>query len=276
MPSNENNVRAVNRALAILDCFAQGRASFTLMELARAIDLPPSTTLRLLATLENRNYIYRDSQNLKYYLGFKLAKISHIAFDNLDVCRVARPFLERLIELFDESTGIYLQKGDRRICVDRIEGTKSLRSIVPVGLDLPLTRGASGRVLLANLPPQRAQALLALDPFPTLSELDHVRVQGFAVSHGEREAGVTSVAAPLFDSSGSALAALFVTGPATRFDDRIIESIIREVTDSAGKSQRRWGIGRQRTECSAKRSEDAPPKRVAAFVTGRQPVFDFP
>lgn len=76
----ENNVRAVERALAILDCFNSSKSSFTLTELARAIDLSPSTTLRLISTLESKNYIYRNPENMRYYLGYRLAQLSDIAF----------------------------------------------------------------------------------------------------------------------------------------------------------------------------------------------------
>ena len=79
----ENNVRAVERALAILDCFNSSKNSFTLTELARAIDLSPSTTLRLISTLESKNYIYRNPENMRYYLGYRLAQLSDIAFSKM-------------------------------------------------------------------------------------------------------------------------------------------------------------------------------------------------
>ena len=56
----EYNVRSVERALAILDCFNYDHASFSLVELAKEIDLSASTTLRLVSTLEKKNYLYRN------------------------------------------------------------------------------------------------------------------------------------------------------------------------------------------------------------------------
>lgn len=225
MAAAENNVRAVERALQILDCFATGKTSFTLMELSREIKLSPSTTLRLVTTLEGKNYIHRDPENLRYYLGFKLARISNTAFGNLDFCRVARPYLKQLNETFGESTGLYTIRNDRRICVDRVEGTKSLRNVVQIGDSHSLTRGASGRVLLAYLPEEKILHLLEKDPFTDLASLEAVRRAGFAVSHGEREAGTVSIAAPVFNAAGNVVAALFVTGPAPRFDDETIERV---------------------------------------------------
>lgn len=65
----EYNVRAVERALAILDCFSIEHTSFSLMEISKEIQLSASTTLRLLSTLEKRNYLYRNPDNSRYYLG---------------------------------------------------------------------------------------------------------------------------------------------------------------------------------------------------------------
>ena len=62
--AQEYNVRAVDRALQVLDLFADGASNFPLTEIARGIELSPSTTLRLLTTLEKRNYIYRSEENI--------------------------------------------------------------------------------------------------------------------------------------------------------------------------------------------------------------------
>lgn len=231
--AQENTVRAVERALQILNCFAGGKESFTLMEIARAIELSPSTTLRIIGTLEKENYIYRNPDSMRYYLGFKLAQISHVGFANLDVCKIAHPQLEHLAELFGESTGLYLRKGERRICVDRVEGTRSLRSVVQVGNSAPLVRGASGRLLLSSLADAQIETLLQKDPCTTLENILKIRAAGYAVSHGEREPGVVSVAAPVYDSTGAMIAAVFVTGPEPRLDDKLVQRMIPEIVAAA-------------------------------------------
>lgn len=232
--TNDYNVRAVERAIQILNCFAvDGKEAFSLKEISTHISLSPSTTLRLLSTLERANYVFRDSNNQKYYLGFKLAQISNLAFSNLDVCRVAHPFLEKLHASFNESTGLYLLKRDQRVCISRLEATKSLRSVVPIGSSLPLTRGASGRVLLAYLPEDRIKFLLESDPFTNMDELKLLRQKGYAISHGEREAGVASIAAPIFDCNGKAFSSLFISGPAPRFDEHLTARMIEDIIDCA-------------------------------------------
>lgn len=241
MAASDNNVRAVERALQILNCFAKGKSSYTLMELAREISLSPSTTLRLIGTLENNNYLYRDEESLRYYLGFKLARISGVSYANLDVCRVARPFLKKLNELFDESVGLYIVNKNRRVCVERVESNQMLRRVVQVGDRQPLTRGASGRVLLSFLREDKIRMLLEEDPYTSLNDLRQVREQRYAVSHGEREAGIVSVAAPIFDARGLVAAALFITGPSSRIDADCERRFIQCITEYAGKISEQMG-----------------------------------
>lgn len=231
--AQETGVRAVERALSILDCYTAGKGSFTLMELSRMIDLSPSTTLRLLATLEKRNYIFKDPESLRYYLGFRLAQISNVSFENLDFLRVARPFLQQLNTLFNESVGISMVKRGNRVCVERIEGTRPLRSVLQIGMPQSLTRGAAGRMLLSYQPEEFILQQLQEDPFITLSDLQQVREKGYAVSFGEREPGLVSVAAPILDAQHKLLATMFLSAPAARVDDSLVERFVQAVTEAA-------------------------------------------
>lgn len=234
-------VRAVDRALNILNCFAQGRESFMLTELANKIGLSPSTTLRILNTLEGQNYVYRSELG-RYYLGFKLVQISSIAFSNLDVVRVGHPALVELANKFGESTGIYVGKGDYRTCVDRVEGTRSLRSVVQVGSSAPLTRGAAGRLLLTALPKADRERLMAADRAVSQRDLDEILERGYAVSYGEREMGVVSVAAPIYNATRHITAVVFITGPELRMGESLVAEMIPHVVHAAHTISRQMGF----------------------------------
>ena len=92
----EYNIRSVDRALAVLDCYDLEHTSFSLVELAKKIELSASTTLRLVTTLENRNYLFRNPDNGRYYLGSRIAQLGNNIFSNLDICQIAQPFLREL------------------------------------------------------------------------------------------------------------------------------------------------------------------------------------
>lgn len=223
------SVRAVDRALSILDCFSNGQTSFSLTELSKESGLSLTTTLRIIGTLESRDYISRNPDDGRYYLGFRLAQIGSIALSNIDISRIAQPFLRKLLEQFNESVGIYVRRGDSRVCVARMNGTNSLRFVVMLGNTLPLTRGAAGRIILAHMPESDIARLLAEDPFTTVSELAELREIGCAHSHGERDSAVESFAAPIFNANGEVFAAIFLTGPIGRFTEEKIAEIVPEI-----------------------------------------------
>ena len=76
----EYNIRSVDRALAVLDCYDLEHTSFSLVELGKKIELSASTTLRLVTTLENRNYLFRNPDNGRYYLGSRIAQLGNNIF----------------------------------------------------------------------------------------------------------------------------------------------------------------------------------------------------
>lgn len=218
MQTGDSSVRAVLRALSILDSFEPGKAELSLTDLARNIGLSMSTTSRLVSTLEGQGYLSRNRDSQRYSLGPKIAQLGALGFSNLDLRRVALPFMQALNKVYDEGISLYVVQGDERVCVERIESSQPLRRVINIGDRHPMTRGAAGRVLLAYQSREKRDELLALDPFTTEDGLAELRHSGYTVSLGEREEGVSSIASPVFDARGIVIAALAMSGPSVRFE----------------------------------------------------------
>lgn len=229
MTEKDTTVRSIERALDILDCFSRGPLEFSLTEISKNIHLAISTTSRIVATLEKRNYLTRDEATQKYRLGSQLARIGALGLTTSDLGRTALPFMRELNQIYNEGVSLYVVQDDQRVCVERVQSTQPLRRVINVGDRYPLTRGASGRVLLAFLPPDRRATLLARDPFTTEASLARVRDQGYTISMGEREAGVTSISAPVFNANLEAVAALALSGPSVRFAEKDMPDKISSV-----------------------------------------------
>lgn len=228
MTDKETSVRAVERALDILDCFAPGQLELSLTDLSKRISLAMSTTSRLVSTMEKRNYLSRSGDTQRYALGSRIAQIGALGLSSFDIRKVALPFMRDLNRLYDEGVSLYAVQNDERICIERVESSKPLRRVINVGDRHLLTRGAAGRVLLAYLPEDKRGELLGKDPFTTEEALAELRQRGFTVSLGEREEGVTSIAAPVQDVRREVVAALAMSGPSVRFegpgfDDKIVK-----------------------------------------------------
>lgn len=241
MASADASVKVIERALKMLNCFNKEKLSLSLVEISREIDLPPSTTSRILATLEKYNYLYRDEETQRYYLGPSIARLGTLCYSHMDFRRISIPYMIELREIYNESVGLYVPNKENRVCIERIESTHPLKRILNIGDRLPLTRGASGRLLLAYQPPQIIDELLAADPYTTTERLAEIRALGYSTSRSEREEGVVSVAAPIFDSQHKVVAALNISGPSARISVELMHDMALKAKEFALKISHEMG-----------------------------------
>jgi DNA-binding IclR family transcriptional regulator len=173
-----SGIGVLDKAVAIIDALDKG--PLPLSELVATTGLPKATVHRIALAMETHGLVQRDGEG-RYGWGVRLAAPS--------LASAARPALEQLRDTTGESTQLYVRRGDVRVCVASIESPHSLRTIVPVGAALPLSRGSAGRVFRGEGP--------------------------WAESVEEREKGVASVSAPVVHD-GRVFGAVSVSGPVER------------------------------------------------------------
>ena len=213
-----SGVGVLDRSMAVLEAVERGARSFT--QIVAATGFTRSTTHRLVKALEEHGLLM-TAGGRGYRLGPRLLGLAAAAMRDLPLRDLAHPALERLAQETEESTQLYVRDGDRRVCIDAVESTAELRTIVAVGASLPLTKGSAGKVFLAWAGDRDRERLLdtvvdARDVGTLERQIAVVRRRGWASSVGEREAGVASVSAPVFDRRGALMAAVSVSGPANR------------------------------------------------------------
>jgi len=224
----QGQVRSLVKALAILDCFSADRPELGVSEMARQLGMPTSTVGRLLVTLHSAGVLNQDPSTQRYRIGSKVLAWSAVYMNGLDVREKARPMLEELHRLTQETVNLYVLDGLERVCVDRIESPQRLRVIVHIGERLPLYAGSAGKAILAYVPSALAERILEkplermadntiTDPDKLLAELRFIRARGYATSHSERFTDVLGLAAPVFDATANVVASLNVAGPLVRF-----------------------------------------------------------
>lgn len=230
-----SNVRAIDRALDILCCLDDKKTELSLTDISKEVDLARSTTTRILSTLEKREFLFRDKETQKYSLGPRIAQLGMICFSNMDFRKIAKPMMAELRDMYNESVSLYIVQGNHRVCIERIESTHPLRRVINIGDRLVLTRGASGRLLLAYTKTEKLREILEKDPYTTEGKLEELRKKEYAVSRGEREEGVTSIAAPIFNARKKMITALAISGPSIRFPEEELTERIEVVKNFARK-----------------------------------------
>jgi DNA-binding IclR family transcriptional regulator len=231
--SSGQGVPAARHTLAILQALARQPGPVPAAALARDLGLPRSTTYHLLAELISAGFVVHLPEERRYGLGVSAFEIGSAYLRQEPLARLGRPVLARLVERVGHSAHLAVLHGREVLYVveQRAAGRPSL--VTDVGVRLPAHLTASGRALLADLPPPQVRAL-----FPDagafvsrhgtgpqrLSELrrllSEVRRSGSAGEDGEVTPGFASVAAAVHDHAGRPVAAVAVTFPTEDADAR--------------------------------------------------------
>ena len=240
-------VQSLERAFAILGEVAEQPAGVT--ALAERVSLPKSTVARLLATLEDVEAVERVD-GTRWRIGAGIAALAAAASPERSLTAVARPHLADLVAELGEDAGLGLPDGHEIHYVDQVESDNPVQVRDWTGTRAPLHAVPSGLVLLAEWPREALDAYLeaglaALTPRTTtdrdelLARLAEVRKRGFAWGLQEFAEGIDSVAAPVRDRRGKAVAAIHVHGPAYRFPPRGREGVVAaRVVAAAGAASR--------------------------------------
>lgn len=235
-----NETQSLHRAIAILDCFRDFQPELGVREIARQLELHPSTVGRMLATMTSLGILSQDKESHRYRMGSKVLKWGEVYTSNVDLRAQARPYLEQLHSVTEETVSLDIPDGDSRICIERIESPHSLRWVARIGERMPYYASASGKVLLSFMPAAQQEKVLKMplqqltpntttDPQLLRRELESIQKRGYAVSQGERVEGVCCVAAPIFDGVNRIIGAINISGPSTRFSKEKIQKYARLV-----------------------------------------------
>jgi len=201
-------VAAVERALSLLNAFADGAPQLTLAELAERTGYYKSTILRLAASLERFGYLTRGAGGA-WRLGPTPARLAALTAVPAAHEATIRAALKTLRNESSHTASFYVRSGGERVCLYRENSEREIRHHLEEGARLPLELGAAGKVLLAF----GGKAGTGKPDGP----LRKVRRDGCAISVGERDPHIAAVAVPLFDAGGGFLGALCLSGLAAQF-----------------------------------------------------------
>lgn len=214
--------QSLAKALQVLVRLGDGPA--TLDELAAVVGVHKTTVLRLLRTLAEEHFVYRDGAQ-HYHLGSGVFELSSRGLEQREVRATAAPHLAAFNREHGRTVHLVELDGAEIVYIDKLESHDHVRMASRIGRRAPVHSTAGGKVLAADLSAAELDEVLAAatfrratpntitDPGEFRAELARVRAQGWAHDREENEPSINCISAPVRDASGAAVAAVSVSVP---------------------------------------------------------------
>ena len=219
--------------------------------MARRAGLEPATAHRLVSTLVEAGLLTQTRVRGSYRLGNRLLDLGFSVLDQIEVRRIAMPYLVAFhAETHPRAaSSLLVPDGHDMLNVERLPPRDWGLLVIPrLGHRFPMHAGAAGKAYLAALPEAEARAILTAEPLARLTprtqtdldqllaELAEVRERGFGVSDQESVAGSRSIAAAVLDAHGRPVATLAAQAATS---DLTIEAMVETI------AQRLVGVAAQ-------------------------------
>jgi IclR family KDG regulon transcriptional repressor len=221
-------VRSLSRGLLILSLFDSGHQKWTLDEMAEQTGLPRMTAWRMLRTLEAADYVVRDPITSRYHLGPAMLVSMYLSWGYAPLLRLARPYLEALVEETEEPATLAVEIDGVAVSVDSVDSSRFFHREVALGRIIGDTANAHGKVFAAFKSPAERELIIArqrpqltpntiTDAEALRLELERVANEGVAFDVEERDIGTCAVAAPVYNQVGAVIATIGTLVPTGRF-----------------------------------------------------------
>lgn len=240
----DSYVQSFARGLKVIGCFSAEAPAQTLTEVAVRSGLSRAGARRILLTLQTLGYVHSDGRLFR--LTPRMLDLGFAYLSSMPIWNLAEPAMQALATRVGESCSAAVLEGSDIVYVMRVPTHKILSIGLGVGSRLPAYCTSLGRMLLADLDDEHALEVIASSPRRaltrhTLTEPEEVlarvrlaRRQGWCLVNQELEEGLVSLAAPLRDRSGRAVAALNISGQVNRTSARQMqESMLPELRQTA-------------------------------------------
>ena len=241
-------LKALARALDVLECFEDGETSLNLKEISALIKLPESSLFRILLTLDGQGYLIQNSDG-SYRLPEKL--LYGRVQERAERFRVTlRPFLRELASRFDETASMAYLFGDQIRVLDTLETFQEIRMTNRPGRVLPPHCSSLGKAITAFQEAVLVERMLEVyglnrrtentivDRQALMNEYAIVRKQGYSFDRQETVLGGICIAAPVSARDERVVAAISVSTPLVRMNDRREAEIVEALVETAQRASR--------------------------------------
>jgi IclR family acetate operon transcriptional repressor len=246
-------VQSLTRGLNILGALAKAEAGISLTEIAQRVDLPASTTHRLLSTLEALGYVHHAGDLGLWYVGLQAFTVGAGFLANRDFVAQSHPYMRRLMEQSGETANLAILDGTEAVFIAQVQCREMMRILVKLGSRVPLHASGVGKAIFAALPDEQIDAILKVKGLPRITEhtivapetmwaaLKVIRQRGYSFDDEEHAPGTRCVAATIYDEYAEPLGAISLAGPSSRLPDERIRHLGPIVAHTAEELTRKLG-----------------------------------
>lgn len=239
--------RSVLNALRVLEVIA-AHQPVGVSELARAVDMPKSTTQRTVLTLHQARWLELvGGEPTRWRLSYKALTVGLASTAATGLEEVALERMRPVRDELGETMHLAVPDGDDLIVIGRLDGTQPLRAFLQVGTRAPLQVAASGRAMLAAMTDAEVARVLdaglrrytdrtVVDRSSIASELDRTRDRGYAINEGEWRDGIAAVGAAVLARDGRPVAGISVSMPLSRFRELDVDHIAQLIMTAASET----------------------------------------
>lgn len=209
------SIQVLSRMFSLLDTLARDGDAVSLKLISEQTGLHPSTAHRILNDLAVGGMVERSGPG-SYRLGLRLLELGNLVRARLDVRDLAVRPMQELHRLTGFPVSLFIRQEDDALCIERTVSERNGVQVTRVmGLRVPLTSSAAGKILLLNESGSALQGLAGSHP-GLASELSAIRQTGLAQEGEGQDPSQQLSAAPILDDQGRITASLALNAPAAR------------------------------------------------------------
>lgn len=244
---DNRGTQAITKVVDIIELLMAYPKGIALSKVASALSLPKSTTHRILSTLSNRGIVRQDSETEVYKLGFSVLRMATAFMSGFDITTEARVALERLNREWDEAAhlGVIDETGKNMVYILKLDSTKTVRMVSQIGRAVPIHCTSLGKAYMASLTDEIVISKLSEYPFDRytpntitsldlfIKDLELTRKRGYSLDLGENDYYVYCIGAAIVNFQNEPLAAISLSMPSDRFDEKKLSAYAESITNVA-------------------------------------------
>lgn len=246
------------RTIDIIKLLAERHAPLTLTEISNTLGIPKTSTYDIIATLMDRNILEYENRLFKtIQLGLGLFEITLLALGKRDLHRVARPYLDQILERTGETVYLAVENNGEVVYLEKAEGSAAVRYSADLGTRLPLYCTGLGKSILAAYPNEKVREIVAgysmrsftsqtiTNVMDLQEELAATRLRGYAIDNQEVTEGIFCVAAPIYGAGDKPVAAISIASGSSMLQDGKMDKLGTIIAEKALVISRKMGFSKE-------------------------------